>query len=215
MTHKRPVSVWICTVLSLLALTGFVRHSDQPQAKLHVIPQATRLKVGDITTVDLAIAQVRELGGIEVHLIFDPQVIAIVDADPVQEGIQLEPGTLPTPDLVVQNQADNDAGTIDYAVTQLPPRKPGEGAGIVARITLQAKQSSVSAIQFREFLLADTNGSSIAAVSQDGQIRVQGYSLWILGVVAGVVAIVIIAGIGFLIKIKRQETISASALSDQ
>jgi len=203
MTHNRPVSVWICTVLSLLALTGFVRHHDRPQAKLYVSPQATRLKVGGVTTLDLAIAQVRELYGIEVHLRFDPGAIEIVDTDPAQDGIQLEPGTLPTPDFVVQNQADNDTGTIDYAVTQLPPRKPGEGTGVVARITLRARQSSVSDIHFQEFVLADTNGSNIAAVSQDGQIRVKGHSPWILGTAVGAVAILTIAGIGFIIKRKR------------
>jgi hypothetical protein len=202
MTHQRPVSIWICTVLSLLALTGFVRHSDQPQTRLHVSPQATRLEVGDTTTLDLAIAQVRDLYGIEVHLRFDSEAIEIVDADPAQDGIQLEPGTLPTPDFVVQNQADNDTGTIDYAVTQLPPRKPGEGAGVIARITLRAKQSSVSDIHFQEFLLADTNGSNIDAISQDGQIRVRGYSLWILGTAAGLVAILTIGGIAFTIKRK-------------
>ncbi len=199
MTTKKPAGIWICAALLLLASTGFVRHNDPPQARLHVSPQATRLKVGDITTLDLTIAQVRELYGIEVHLRFDAEALEVVDADPSQDGIQIEPGTLPTPDFVVQNQADNDTGTINYAVTQLPPRKPGEGAGVVARITLRAKQSSVSDIHFQEFLLADTNGSNIDAVSQDGQIRVQGYSLWILGAAAGAVAILII---GFIIKRK-------------
>jgi hypothetical protein len=205
MTHKRPVSVWICTVLSLLALTGFVRHSDQPQARLVVSPQETRLQVGDITTLDLTVAQVRDLYGVEVHLRFDSEAIEIVDTDAVQDGIQLEPGTLPTPDFVVQNQADNKAGTIDYAVTQLPPRRPGEGAGVVARITLRAKRSSVSEVHIQEFLLADTNGNHIDAMSQDGQIRVQSIWPWILGAVAGAVAILVIGGIGYTVRRKRQE----------
>jgi hypothetical protein len=200
MTHERPVSVWICAVLSLLALTGFVGHNDQPQAKLHVSPQTTRLKVGEVTTLDLMVAQVHGLYGIEVHLRFDPEAIEIVDADPTREGIQLDPGVLPTPDFVVQNQADNNAGIIDYAVTQLPPREPGGGTGVVARITLRAKQSSISDIQFQEFLLADTTGDNIDALTQAGQIRVHGYSPWILGAAGGIVAILAIGGIGFTLK---------------
>ena len=214
MIHKRSVTVWLCTVLPLLALTGFVRHGDPPQARLYVGPQATRLRVGDTTTLDLTIAQARKLYGIEIHLEFDPEAIEIVDADPAQEGIQLKPGTLPTPDLVVQNQADNDAGTIDYAVTQLPPRQPGEGTGVVARITLRAKQSSVSDIHFQEYLLADTNGDNIDAISQDGRIRVQDRSLWILSALAGTIAILTIGSIGFVLKRGRRDSPPASALRE-
>jgi hypothetical protein len=162
----------------------------------------------------LTITQVRELYGIEVHLRFDTEAIEIVDANPARDGIQLEPGTLPTPDFIVQNQADNDTGTIDYAVSQLPPRKPGEGAGVVARIALRAKKPSVSDIHVQEFLLADTKGGKLDAISQDGQIRVQDYSLWILGAAAGAVAILAIGGIVFTIKRKTQATRSSAVLPE-
>jgi hypothetical protein len=124
----------------------------------------------------------------------------VVDADPTQDGIQIEPGTLPVPDFVVQNAADNQNGAIDYALTQLPPSEPGNGDGVVARITFRAKKAAVSQIQIDQFLLADTKGGSIEAVPQHGQIRVMGSSTWMFVAIAGVAVALLIGGsLGFVI----------------
>jgi hypothetical protein len=156
--------------------------------------------VGDTTTVDLMLADVRGLYGAEIHLRFDPEALRVIDAAPDTDGVQLEPGTLPTPDFVVQNEADNDTGKIDYAVTQLPPSKPGEGSGTIARITFQAIKPSVSSLQFEQFLLADTIGGNIDALPQDGQITVQSHSAWLLYAMIGATMACVIGGIGYLVK---------------
>jgi hypothetical protein len=191
----------ICLLIatSFLILTGFTWNPAQPQTVLKVTPQTLKVKVGERTTVDLAVEQVSELYGAEVHVKFDPDVLQVVDTDPAQEGVQIEPGTLPIPDFVVQNTADNQVGTIDYASTQLPPNKPGKGNGVVARITFQAKKVAVTSIQFDQFLLADTMGGSIQAVPQHGQVRVLGTPVWIFGVAAGLVVLGMGGGIGLVL----------------
>jgi hypothetical protein len=183
-----------------LLLTGFVY---QPSAVLHTNPQTTSLKVGETTTIELMIADIQGLYGAEVHLKFDPEVLEVVDAAPDTDGVQLEPGTLPSPDFVVQNRADNDTGVIDYAVTQLPPSEPGEGSGVIARITFRAIKPSVSSIQFEQFLLADTIGGNIDALPQDGQIKVQSRSSWMLYAAAGATLTLVLGSIGFFV-IKRK-----------
>ena len=188
-------SVWIGVILAFL-LTGF---GYQPRAVLHTNPQAAKLKVGDTTTIDLMLSDVQGLYGAEIHLRFDPDALQVIDAAPDTEGVQLEPGTLPAPDFVVQNEVDNGAGTIDYAVTQLPPSNPGEGSGVVARVTFRAKKPSVSLVRFEQFLLADTIGGNIDARPQDGQIKVQSRSLWILYATAGATIILVVGGIGYLV----------------
>lgn len=184
----------------LLTLTGFTWHAAQQQTVIKVAPQTSSVKVGDQTTVDLAIEKVADLYGVQLHLTFDPQVVEVVDADPSQDGIQVELGTFPVPDFIVQNTADNQAGTIDYVLTQLPPSKPSSGEGIVARVTFRAKKAAVSQVQFEQYLLADTQGSSIDATPQHGQVRVTGGSGWILAVGAGIAALLVVGGgIGFVL----------------
>jgi hypothetical protein len=186
---------WMGLVLAALLLTGFVY---QPGAVLHTSPQTAQLRVGDTTTMDVMLADVHGLYGVEIHLAFDPVALEVVDAAPDTEGVQIEPGTLPVPDFVVLNEVDNGAGTIDYAVTQLPPSDPGEGSGVVARVTFRAKRPSVSSVGFEQFLLADTIGGNIDARSQDGQIKVQSRSQWMFYAAAGATLALAVGGIGYL-----------------
>jgi len=190
----------LLVVVSFTMLTGFASYLAQPQTMLKVAPQTLKVKVGEETTVDLTIEKVSELYGAQLHLKFDPEVLEVIDADPTQTGVQIEPGTLPVPDFVVQNTADNNNGTIDYALTQLPPSQPGEGDGVIARVTFRAKKAAVSQIQFDQFLLADTQGGSIEALPQHGQIRVMGSSTWLFVAVAAIAVVLLVGGsLGFVI----------------
>jgi hypothetical protein len=196
----RSVSISTWLVLSILVLTGF---AYQPSALLHTNPQMANLRVGETTTIELMVADIKGLYGAQIRLRFDPEVLEVVDAVPDTDGIQLAPGTFPSPDFVVLNEADNDTGTINYAVTQVPPSKPGNGSGVVAHITFRAVKPSVTAVRFEQFLLADTNGGTIDALPQDGQIEVQSRSSWMLYAVIGAALIVVAGSIGYLIIKKK------------
>jgi len=82
--------------------------------------------LGDHCQITVSIANAEtdpvELRGVEVHLTFDPTLVQIVDADgDPANGVQLTvedalfDGTL----QLGQNVADNAAGTIDFALTQI------------------------------------------------------------------------------------------------
>jgi hypothetical protein len=193
----------------MLAMTGFkapqdLRNVAQPQAMLKIAPQTLKVRVGQKTTVDLAIDQVSELYGAQIQLRFDPEVLEVVDANLEQEGIQIEPGSFPIPDFVVQNTANNQTGIVDYAATQLPPNKPASGTGVIARITFQAKKAATSQIQFGQFLLADTKGSNIQAIPQHGQVRVLSNTGWLVFVAVGLTLLLGIGGGVGLSLIKRK-----------
>jgi hypothetical protein len=193
----KPIQLWTLVAMSLIAATGFTWGIVQPQTTLQVDPQALQIRVGEEATVDLTIEQVSELYGVEVHLTFDPALLRVVDVDAGQEGVQIEPGALPIPDFVVQNAADNQAGTIDYASTQLPPNKPSEGSGVIARIRLKALKPGTSHLRFDQFLLADTGGGSIAATARHGQVTIVSGRTWVWIVIAGLILLVIAVIIGF------------------
>ena len=78
----------------------------------------------------LVLADAQNAYGIDVRATFDPQVVEVVDADPAKDGIQLSPGTFPQPDFVARNVADNQAGTLRYAITQVNPTQPVSGTGV-------------------------------------------------------------------------------------
>ena len=199
MTRKLAATL-VLILASFVAIAGFDWPPAQPQTLLKVAPQMLKAQIGEQTTVDLVVEKVSALYKAQLHIRFDPEVLEVIDADPAVEGIQVEPGTLPAPDYIVQNRANNQIGTIDYALTQLPPRKPGEGDGVIARITFRAKKAALSQILLDQFLLADTEGSSIQAVPQHGQIRVMGNSIWMFAVAAGVAALLLIGGsVGFAV----------------
>ena len=183
--------------LLLVALTWDVAAS---QTVIKLVPREEQIRVSKETTVDLTVEQVTELYGAQIMIRFDPAVLEVVDADPAKEGIQVQPGTLPSPDFIVQNMADNQAGTIDYALTSLPPSKPSSGDGVIARITFRAKKAAVSPLILEQALLADTAGGSIEATSQHGQIKVTSGSVLLLAIGGGLAALLVIGGgIGYVV----------------
>jgi len=189
--------------ISLLMLSGLTSAAAQAQTVLKVVPETLKIRVGEKATVDLAIEQVSELFGAEIHLTFDPEVLEVVDADGSRDGIQIEPGTLPTPDFVVQNTADNQAGTVDYALTQLKPSEPRTGDGLLARVTFRGKKAASSQILLEQFVLADIEGTAIEALPQHAQVRVMNRSTWVLIAAAGA-AILLLAGGGIGFAVKRK-----------
>jgi hypothetical protein len=184
-------------------LSGFTWVAAQSQTVLRIVPQTLKIRVGEVATVDLTVEQVSDLFGAQVHLTFDPAVLEVVDADTSEEGIQVEPGTLPTPDFVVQNIADNQAGTIDYALTQLKPSEPRSGDGLLARVTFRGKKAASTQILLEQFMLADVEGKAIEALPQHAQVRVMNRSTWIMIGVAGA-AVLLLAGGGIGFAIKRK-----------
>jgi len=137
-----------------------------------VDPAWQRIGPQGTTEAAIRIENVPRLYGVEVHLTFDPNYLEIQDADPDKSGVQLQTGSFPAPDFVVQNQADNVQGTIDYAVSQLAPREPIDGGGVLATITVKTKGEGTSRLAFTSAKLANPDGQQIPAETLDGEVVV-------------------------------------------
>jgi LysM repeat protein len=135
-------------------------------------PAWQRIGPEGTTEVAIRVENVTRLYGAEVHLTFDPNYLEIQDADPDKSGVQLQMGSFPAPDFVVQNQADNVQGTIDYAVSQLAPREPIDGGGILATITVKTKGEGSSWLAFTSAKLANPDGQQIPAETLDGEVAI-------------------------------------------
>lgn len=199
----KTISLYLALVICMLGATAFACRAAQAQATLRVAPESQWVRIGKTTDVEVMVEQVSGLYGAEIHLSFDPETLEVIDMDAAKPGIQIEPGTLPYPDFVVLNQADNQAGTIDYAATQMPPNMPESGQGVIARITFYAKKADTTRIEVDQFLLADTDGKTIDALSQSTQIEVRDYSVLISLAAGAAIALLVLGAIGLAYQKKK------------
>jgi hypothetical protein len=83
-------------------------------------------------------------------------------------GVQIEvlSGFL-KPDFVVRKIADNTAGTIWYAATQVNPTLPVSGSGALARVTLLPQMAGTFTMPFTYQKLVLRTGVQIPATAQD------------------------------------------------
>jgi hypothetical protein len=135
--------------------------TTQDAAELRIVPTASKLDVAQASTIEVRVENVADLYGLHFSLTFNPLVLQVQDYNVVQEGVQIAPGILPTPDFTVVNMVDNEQGTIEYAVTQLNPREPAQGDGIVAVIHFHSVGAGASPLTFAYAKLASPDGREV------------------------------------------------------
>ena len=119
-------------------------------------------------SVEIYVENVADLYGADVRLSYDPASVQVKDADPAADGVQIEvlSGFL-KPDFVVRKTADNTAGTIWYAATQVNPTLPVSGSGALARVTLLPQMAGTFTMPFTYQKLVLRTGAQIPATAQD------------------------------------------------
>ena len=165
------VGVFLC-LLVLPLLIGVVSVSGQEPTTLRLRPAVAEISPGDSIIVEITVENAVDLYKVDVDLLFDPNVLYVKDANPNEEGIQVQPGSFLFPDFLGGNKADNDEGTIWFQVMQLEPRDPVSGSGTLALIEFVGRSPGTSEVLFDDHLLGDPSGDTIEAVAEIGQIVV-------------------------------------------
>jgi LysM repeat protein len=143
-------------------------------AVLRLAPESQQIDGGQTTRVDLLVEKAQDLWAIEIELQFNSLVLQVQDADPNAEGIQISAGDVPAPDFVAENRVDNAAGTVHYALTQLPPHEPIDDGGLVASIVFRGISRGSSTLSLNVVKLATKQGLPILLVPPEGsEITVQ------------------------------------------
>jgi hypothetical protein len=145
---------------------------EQVTTVLRLEPEAQQLNVNDNATVQIWVDDVINLFGFDLTLEFNPTILQVQDADPGQDGVQIQPGNLLSADIVVRNLADNETGSISYIISQQAPSPAITGTGVLATINFTAVAGGNSDLIFTMAELSDTNGQPIPADQQSGQIIV-------------------------------------------
>lgn len=157
----------------LLALFSVLPAAGQGQtATVRTDPAVLEFGQGEVAVVSIVLAGVRDAYGIDVRAAFDPQLVEVVDADPGSEGVQMAPGSFLKPDFVARNTADNAAGSLRYAATQVNPTGPATGTGVVLAIQLRARSPGETSLALGPVELADRQGQLIPVTVEPGTIRV-------------------------------------------
>ena len=159
----------IAALISALVLASSA--AAQGSATVRVDPATVTVAPGQAFTLSIKVDNVTNLSAFEIHLAFDPAILQVAQA---------ANGGLVSADFIAQNTADNNGGTIDYAVAQI--NKPAvNGNGTLMTINFTAKAAGTSQITFRGtpaapagVILADPNGLAIAATLQTGAVTVSG-----------------------------------------
>ncbi len=167
-----PARSLIALTLLLAILLAPIQYGLAQGATVSLSPANGSVDLGHTIKVSIRLDNVSDLYGAEVHLTFDPTLLEVVDTDDQAAGVQIAAGTFLAADFVAQNAADNTAGKIDFAISQMPPHDPVTGSGTLAEITFQGKGVGTSDIAFTAVLLSDQDGNSLGAGSQDGTLSV-------------------------------------------
>ena len=92
---------------------------------------------GETLPAAIRIADIQNVYGFEYGAQVRSIFVQVIDSDPNAPGVQLLPGDFLSSDLIVRNSADNAAGAIQYAVTQLNPSAvPKSGSGTLFTLNI-------------------------------------------------------------------------------
>ena len=121
--------------------------------------------------VNVNLADVSDMYGAEIQMRYNPAQLKVRDNDTRLDGIQIKPGPLIAFDnrFVVQNMADPETGTIDFAFTLLRSATPIEGDGVLATIVFEILGSGPYSLDFGEVQLVSSQFKAIP-VSTEGLV---------------------------------------------
>ncbi|MCS7261062.1 MAG: LysM peptidoglycan-binding domain-containing protein [Anaerolineae bacterium] len=176
MGRPLPAFVGIVLVVVLVGSLLAVGPAAAMQAGtvVRVQPVTQQIGIGQTATVEIRIENVSGLYAADVELRFNPAALQVQDADPGRDGVQIQPGNFPSPDFVALNSADNATGVIRYALTQLPPKPPVSGSGLLATVVFRGQAAGTVDLTFSIVILANAQGQQLPASSQGGNIIVGG-----------------------------------------
>ena len=160
---------------AILLLTLFCVVPAAAQGQNAVVrpdPTVVEVAAGQTATVQFVLADAQNAYGIDVRATFDPQLVEVVDADPGKEGVQMTPGDFLRPDFVVRNAADNEKGTLRYAITQVNPTQPASGTGVLFTVQFRGKAAGETALTLGPVELANRQGQLIPVTIQGGTLKV-------------------------------------------
>jgi hypothetical protein len=138
---------------------------------LRIVPAEAQVVANEVVDVAVEVVDVQNLNAFDLALTFDAGAVEVVDADPNLPGVQAALGMLLDPGFVIINQADNAAGSVHLAMTQLNPSTPKSGTGTLMVVRLRGKQPGTSStVTIVNGQLAQPDGVMIPTAPPSGGV---------------------------------------------
>jgi len=174
---KRTAYRFLWPLVALVLLWGApVAMAQTGAAVVRPDPASLTVVAGQMQTISVLVENAAEVYGIDIRASFDPALIEIVDADAARDGVQMTPGAFPQPDFVALNLADNAAGALRYAATQVNPTPPASGSGVVFTFQVRGRANGVSPLRIELVEMANRSGELLSVTTQDATLTVTGGS---------------------------------------
>lgn len=154
--------------------------------RVNIKPADGMVYQNDVIRVEVWVEEVVDLYGADIQIQFDPAVFQVVDAKPSQEGVQIKlRSDLLQAGFVIHQEADNLAGKIWYANSQVNPASPASGSGALFEFGLLAISQGAASLEITSQQLSDKNGMPILADASGALYTVQGMRLFLPDVQLG------------------------------
>ena len=175
----RKLRCLVALVTIVAALVGLTSRPPSPALALgnaltRVNPSLQVVPTGTFG-IDINVSNISNLYGADFQLTFDPNLVSVVDVAPAP-GVQVALGPLLTSGsggyFSIINSADNTAGSVRVALTQLSPSVPVSSPGVLAHITFQALKFGAVVFHLSNVQFADRNGFAIPTDTADGSAHI-------------------------------------------
>ncbi len=166
--------LWLILASYVLLAGAFGAAAQSAAATVRPAPMTIEVAAGALQTVTIVLENAADVYGIDVRASFDPAHIEVVDANPARDGVQVAPGAFPKPDFVALNAADNGAGTVRYAVTQVNPTPPATGSGTLFTFQVRGKSGGDSQLRIDLVEMSNRSGELLPVQTSGGAVRVTG-----------------------------------------
>ncbi|MCB0177501.1 MAG: N-acetylmuramoyl-L-alanine amidase [Anaerolineae bacterium] len=121
------------------------------------------------TTVD--VEDVSNLQALQLDLVYDPNVVQVIDADPGRDGVQVTVNSIFSGGFIARNEVNTTTGRITFAATLLGSGSIN-GAQNILTIDWKPQAAGTTALELENVILANGQGQAIASSSLDGAIEV-------------------------------------------
>jgi len=178
MEHRSFISEWVKrpfqVIIFLALLLGLAQpaYSQGNDAIVRMDTSTFEVGLGQVETLVIVLENAQDVYGIDLRAKFDPAYVEVVDVDLAKTGLQMTPGDFPQPDFLVRNAADNQAGTLQYVVTEVNPTLPVNGKGTVLSIQVRGIKMGQSAFIIESVDIADRQGKTLPVIGETGAIAV-------------------------------------------
>lgn len=155
------------TLILLLILTWLISFATAlaESPRIYLSAEGIELTAGQEFTVDVLVENIPPIYGADVRLLFSPaevEVVGISDGDFIDAENS----------FFLQNEFNNEDGSIDYALALVNPAPDAAGNGRLLTITFLAKSDGATELRIQEGEFGTRTGELVALIQEGVELAI-------------------------------------------